>query len=85
MVATRRWLTNLIATLKSKGFTTLAVLNPHMHPQEEVQAVLGLFDGEIRITEKDTTKGIEKVLQVRRLSNQKHLENELTLTQERLD
>lgn len=84
-LTTRKWLSNLIATLKSKGFTILAVINPQMHPQEEIQAVLGLFDGELRITEKETPIKIEKMLRVRRLSGQKYLENELILTEENLD
>ncbi len=79
-VITRKWLSALLPNLKSKGFTVLAVINPHMHPQEEVQAITGLFDGEIRISEKEIAKGIEKVLRIRRLFNQKYLENELTLT-----
>jgi KaiC/GvpD/RAD55 family RecA-like ATPase len=84
-ITTRRWLSALLPTLKSKGFTVLAVINPHMHSQEEVQAILGLFDGEIRISEKETAKGIQKVLRIRRLFNQKYLENELTLTSEKLE
>jgi hypothetical protein len=63
----------------------LAVVNPHMHPQEEVQAILGLFEGEIKISEKETTKGIGKILRTRKLYNQRYLENELTLTRERLE
>ncbi len=83
-VTTRRWLSALLPNLKSKGFTVLAVMNPHMHSQEEVQAILGLFDGEIHISEKETAKGIDKVLRIRRLFNQKYLEKELTLTGEKL-
>jgi hypothetical protein len=60
-------------------------MNPHMHPQEEVQAVAGLFDGEIRISEKESAEGIEKVLRIRRLFNQKYLEKELALTREKLE
>ena len=56
-INTRRWLSALLPTLKSKGFTILAVVDPQMHPPEETQAVLGLFDGEISIYEKETTKG----------------------------
>jgi hypothetical protein len=52
---------------------------------EEVQAILGLFEGEIKISEKETVRGIEKVLRVRKLYNQRYLENELTLTRERLE
>jgi KaiC/GvpD/RAD55 family RecA-like ATPase len=84
-MTTRKWLSGLLPDLKSKGFTTLAVVNPQMHPQEEVQAILGLFEGEIKISEKETEKGIEKILRIRKLCNQRYLENELTLTRERLE
>jgi len=81
-VITGKWLSALLPDLRSKGFTTLAVINPQMHPPEEVQAILGLFEGEIRVSEKETTSGTEKVLRVRKLYNQKYLETELTLTRE---
>jgi len=83
-VNTRRWLSALLPDLKSKGFTTLAVFNPRMHADEEVQAVLGLFEGEIRIAEKESAKGVEKVLKILKLYNQKYSENELVLTKEKL-
>jgi serine/threonine protein kinase/tetratricopeptide (TPR) repeat protein len=75
-VQTRRWLTGLIPELKSKGFTTLAVMNPHMHSPEEVHAILGLFDGEINIYEKETEKGLEKFLRTKKMHNQEYLERE---------
>jgi hypothetical protein len=56
-----------------------------MHPPEEVQAILGLFEGEIRVSERETEKGVEKILRVRKLYNQRYLENELTLTREKLE
>ena len=84
-VITRKWLSGLLPDLRSKGFTILAIINPHMHPQEEVQAILGLFEGEIKVSEKETTKGVEKILRIRKLYNQRYLENELTLTRERLE
>lgn len=83
-IATRKWLSGLLPNLKSKGFTTLAIVDPSMHPPEETQAVIGLFDGEIRIYEKETAKGSRKILRIRKLYNQKYLENELTLTKEKL-
>jgi hypothetical protein len=79
-VTTRKWLSGLLPNLKSKNFTILAVLNPEMHPKEEVQSILGLFEGEIRISERETAKDIEKVLRVRRLYNQKYSDHELLLT-----
>jgi tetratricopeptide (TPR) repeat protein/KaiC/GvpD/RAD55 family RecA-like ATPase len=81
-VTTRRWLSALLPTLKSKGFSILAVVDPQMHPLEETQALLGLFDGEISIYEKETEKGTERFLKIRRLSNQKYLKDEICLTKE---
>jgi tetratricopeptide (TPR) repeat protein/KaiC/GvpD/RAD55 family RecA-like ATPase len=78
-VQTRKWLTALITELKPMGFTTLAVIDPQMHPSEELHAILGLFDGEINIYE----KGAEQFLKIKRMSNQEYLEDELLLTRER--
>jgi len=79
-VQTRRWLNALIPELKSRGFTTLAVMNPQMHPSEEVHAILGLFDGEINIHK----KGSEKFLRIEKMHNQKYLQSELHLRKEKL-
>ncbi len=83
-INTRRWLSALLPTLKSKGFTTLAVIDPQMHPQEEARAIVSLFDGEIEITQKETAQGSAKILKVRKLYNQRYLEDELVLTKEKL-
>jgi KaiC/GvpD/RAD55 family RecA-like ATPase len=82
---TRRWLTDLIPELRSKGFTTLAVVNVQMHPAEEVQAILDLFEGQIAIYEKDTGTGSLRFLRIKKLTNQKYLECELTLRKESLE
>jgi hypothetical protein len=52
--------------LKSKGFTILAVMNPTIHPLDQTNQILELFDGEISI---ETIKlGIKtKILQIRKL------------------
>lgn len=84
-VHTRRWLTGLIPELKSRGFTTLAVMNPQMHPPEEVQAILGLFEGEINIYEKETKKGLEKFLKIKKMYNQRYLESELAKEPQKVD
>jgi hypothetical protein len=44
-VQTRRWLTALITEPKSTGFIPLVLIDPQMHPPEELHAILGLFDG----------------------------------------
>lgn len=76
-VQTRKWLSGLIPELKSKGFTTLAVINPYMHASEEVQAVVGLFDGEISLYERESTEGPEKLLRVRKMHDQRYVEYEV--------
>jgi tetratricopeptide (TPR) repeat protein/KaiC/GvpD/RAD55 family RecA-like ATPase len=83
-VQTRKWLTALTAELKSNEFTTLAVVDPRMHPSEELYAILGLFEGEISIYEKETEKGIGKFLKINRMSNQEYLDDELLLKKEKL-
>jgi KaiC/GvpD/RAD55 family RecA-like ATPase len=81
-VKTRRWLTSLITELKSNKFTTLAVIDPRIHPPEELYAILGLFDGEISLHEKRTEKGAGKYLKIDKMSNQEYLESELPLKRE---
>jgi KaiC/GvpD/RAD55 family RecA-like ATPase len=84
-VITRKWLSGLLPDLRSRGFTTLAVINPQMHPTEEVHAILGLFDGEIRISERETQMGLEKILRVRKMYNQKYVESGITVTRQRIE
>lgn len=77
--STRRWLTALLPELRAHRFTTLALLNPQMHPSQDVQAILDVFDGEISIYERDIGKGSQRVLAVRRLSNEEHLNSVLPI------
>ena len=83
-VETRRWLTALMTKLKSEGFTTLAVMDPEMHSSQDARAILDLFDGEIKIHERETDKGSERFLKIKKMSNQEYLEDELLLTKESL-
>jgi KaiC/GvpD/RAD55 family RecA-like ATPase len=81
-VQTRKWLTELLTQLRTGGFTTLAVIDPQMHPPEQLYAVLGLFNGEVNIREAETEKGLARFLKVKRLSDQKYLKDEMLLTEE---
>jgi len=83
-VQTRRWLTGLIPELKSARFTVLAVIDPQMHPSEELHAILGLFEGEISIYEKEGQKGSERFLKIKKMSNHKYQDEELALKKEDL-
>jgi tetratricopeptide (TPR) repeat protein len=81
-VQTRRWLTGLLSELRSQGFTILAVMDPEMHPLQEVRAILDLFEGEINIHEKETEKGSGKYLKIKKMSNRRYLSDELFLKRE---
>ncbi|NIQ05582.1 MAG: hypothetical protein GWO20_07610, partial [Candidatus Korarchaeota archaeon] len=83
-VQTRRWLTDLITELRAGGFTTLAVMNPLMHPAQDVQAIIGLFEGEITIYEEKTKGASRKLLKVKRMYNQKYSDSELSLKKEKM-
>jgi len=74
---TRKWLTELLERLRAKNITTLAVFNPHMHADEEVQAVVGLFDGNLEIVE----EGEKKSLLVKWMQGITVTEKELGLTE----
>ena len=80
-VVTRKWLGNFLTSLKSKGFTILAVVDPCMHQVEEAAAILSLFDGEIRIGEKEGAKGPIKTLKIIKLQSQDYLKDELILSE----
>ena len=83
-VTTKRWLTELISELKARKFTSLAVVNPLMHTPQDVQAVLGIFEGEITLYDEKSKGGLQKFLKVKRMHNQKYLDNVLPLKKEAL-
>jgi hypothetical protein len=78
-VTTRRWLSSVLAVLKTKGFTIIAIVDPAMHSSEELQAVQSLFEGEIRMTEKEMVEGTMQTLKVKRMVNQRYLDREIIL------
>jgi len=83
-VQTRRWLNALIPKLKSTGFTTLAVMDPRIHSPQEFHAIVNLFEGEISIYEKETEKGLEKILRIKKMTKQKYSKSELRLQEDKL-
>ena len=80
--ATRKWISELITDLGSKGFTMLAVMNPDMHPSDQANAVLDLFDGEISITQSDDPLDCKKSILVKKLRNQDYIKNPICLTKQ---
>ena len=52
-----------------------------MHPPEELQAVLDLFDGEIDIHEKETPKGTARFLKIEKMISKEYFKDEIRLTE----
>jgi KaiC/GvpD/RAD55 family RecA-like ATPase len=77
--ATRKWISELITDLESKGFTTLAVLNPAMHPSDQATAITDLFDGEISIIQSSDPLECKKSIIVKKLRNQAYNKNPICL------
>ena len=82
-VQTRKWLNRLIPELRSRGFTTLAVIDPEMHSSEELHALLDLFEGEISIYGKESDD-FKKYLRIKKMHRQRYVENEILLKKMRL-
>ena len=59
-------------------------MDSEIHPHEEVRAIVGVFEGEINIYEKETEKGLGKFIKIKKMTNQKHSKKELALQEERL-
>ncbi|MCJ7614015.1 hypothetical protein MUO71_04555, partial [Candidatus Bathyarchaeota archaeon] len=78
--ATRKWISELITDLGSKGFTMLAVINPLMHASEELHAILDLFDGDISLTQTEDPLECKKSIRVKKLRNQDYIKNPICLT-----
>ncbi len=78
--ATRRWISELITDMGSKGFTILAVMDPSMHPPDQANAVINSFDGEISIAQTEDPLECKKSLIVKRLRNQEYIKNPICIT-----
>ena len=76
---TRKWLAELITELTSKNFIILAMINPAMHPSDQTNSVLDLFDGEINITQPEDPLECKKSIQVRKLRGQDYIKNAICL------
>ncbi len=81
--ATRRWISELITDMGSKGFTFLAVMDPEMHPTDQAKAVLNLFDGEISINQTEEPLQRRKSIRIKKLRNQDYIKNPICLATDR--
>jgi KaiC/GvpD/RAD55 family RecA-like ATPase len=77
--ATRRWISELITDMGSKGFTMLAVLDPSMHAADQANAIINLFDGEISLYQTEDPMECKKSLRIKNLRNQDFIKNSICL------
>ena len=77
--ATRKWISELITDLCSKGFTMLAVIDPEMHPSEQSKAIINLFDGEISLKQTEDPLECKKSVQIKKLRNKEYIKNPICL------
>ncbi len=76
---TRKWLNELLERLRSKGITTLAVVNPNIHSKEEAEAILDIFEGNLEIIEKDIEGTLRKFLRIKWMHGVEVAEKEFLL------
>ena len=76
---TRKWLNEVLERLRSRGITTLAILNPYMHSDEEVHAVLDLFDGNLELLEQSDEGALRKLLRIKWMHGVEVVEKEFIL------
>ncbi|MGQ9543591.1 MAG: DNRLRE domain-containing protein [Candidatus Bathyarchaeia archaeon] len=67
--STRKWLLDYVSRMKSRFLTTIAILNSQMHPREELEALLDVFDGQIEIWEEKVDGEFRRYLRIKRMYN----------------
>ncbi|MEM2982185.1 MAG: DNRLRE domain-containing protein [Candidatus Bathyarchaeia archaeon] len=77
--ATRKWLLDYVSRMKSRSLTTIATINSKMHPKEELEALLDIFDGQIEIWEKETERGFQRFMRIKRMYNVNYVDETLSI------
>ena len=67
LVTTRKWLIDFIARMRSNSMTTIMIMNSQMHSKEDLESILGLFDGQIDVWEQGLREIARKQLKVKRM------------------
>ena len=83
-LASRKWLSDFLATRQAEGFTVLAGLNPLVSPSQENQTVIDLFDGVIEIYEKLLHDVSRRFLIIKKMYGRKYIDTELMLDKKKL-
>ena len=81
---TRKWLMDILARAKASRMTILATLNTRMHPADEAQTVIEVFDGHIELQEEDVVTRGAKMIRIKKLGGQKFIEKDLLVEKENI-
>ncbi|MBS7629397.1 hypothetical protein KEJ23_05445, partial [Candidatus Bathyarchaeota archaeon] len=77
--ATRKWLLDYVSRMKSRSMTTIATINSKMHPKEELEALLDIFDGQIDIWEEEIESGFQKRMRIKRMYHVNYIDETLSI------
>ncbi len=83
-LTTRKWLSDFVSKRKAGGFTVLATLDPSIAPKEDVQTIIGVFDGVIEIYERALQERSRRFLVVKKMYGRDYSESELILDRQQL-
>ncbi|MGD0178034.1 MAG: ATPase domain-containing protein [Candidatus Bathyarchaeia archaeon] len=83
-LTTRKWLSDFVSKRKANGFTVLATLDPSIAPKEDVQTIIGVFDGVIEIYERALQERSRRFLIVKKMYGRDYSESELMLDRQQL-
>lgn len=84
VLITRRWLTDFIGRRKATGFTVIATLDPSIASKEDVQAIVGVFDGVIEFFEKELQERARRFLVIKKMYGREYSDSELMLDRQAL-
>ena len=83
-LTTRKWLSDFAAKRKAGGFTVLATLDPSIAQKEDIQTIVGVFDGVLEVYEKPLQERSRRFLVIKKMYARDYSENELMLDKQRL-
>jgi KaiC/GvpD/RAD55 family RecA-like ATPase len=83
-LTTRKWLSDFAAKRKAGGFTVLATLDPSIAQKEDIQTIVGVFDGVLEVYEKPLQERARRFLVIKKMYARDYSENELMLDKQRL-
>ena len=83
-LATRKWLTDFTVRRKAAGFTILATLDPSIAPKEDIQIMVGVFDGVVEVHERMLQERARRFLVIKKMYSRDYSDEELMLDKRKL-